>query len=430
MSRLLRCSLCLLSISTLVIAQDSLQIDNPYEVPIYNDLAYQRYNIAIALGTPPQSFSLLFDTGSTDVWVPSPDSSGCAPSCPPGFDPAASSSIIKTNISFDARYGFTPDVAVLGSYYNDSISVAGLPSTSTAQFAVGDVPWLLFTQGTWGIFGLGSRLQEAVYSSPTSPFHGDLSATYTPLWERLGLASPSGKRKFSVWLNSQNAEKGSVQFGGEDATKYHGRLRQVPVNLWRGELADWSVNVTSVTRVRVDGSGEETKTRLTAEDYSVDFVIDTGSPNMYIPTTLYESVVAGLHATEVINGAPYVPCSLRSTSTGFLDFEFQTDAKGRRRSRYHPVKIRVPYSEIIYPFGYPVTVPPVRDVDGADMCYFGVVPQDGRIRLLGATFARSAYLVFDAENSEIRIAQAKSETGHPSLLPQIEYLRSFTSGAR
>jgi hypothetical protein len=40
------------------------------EVTVCNDLAYQRYNISIFVGTPPQKFPLLLDTGSTNVWVP------------------------------------------------------------------------------------------------------------------------------------------------------------------------------------------------------------------------------------------------------------------------------------------------------------------------------------------------------------------------
>ncbi|CAO2655487.1 Nn.00g042900.m01.CDS01 [Neocucurbitaria sp. VM-36] len=407
----LRCLLYLLRISTPSIALEPPNIDNAYEVPIYNDLAYQRYNIAVAIGTPPQSFSLLFDTGSSDVWFPKPNSSACAPNCPTGFDPSTSSTIFKTQYPLDARYGFTPDLAVLGWYYNDTISVSGLPSIPNTQFAVGDVPPILFAQGMWGIFGISTRFKEAVYAGPTSPVRGDLNATYTPLWESLAIASSSRRRKFSIWLNAQDAEKGSVQFGDEDGTKYHGQLRQVPLNLENGDLVDWSVNLTSVTRVQMEEAGKEKRTKLTAADYNTDYVLDTGSPNMYIPTRLYEGIVAGLNATKIINGAPYVLCSLRTPSTGFLDFGFQIDAEVRKRSKNQPVQIRVPYNEIIYPFGYPVTIPPQRDLDGAEMCYFGAVPQDGPIRLLGATFARSAYLVFDVENVEIKMAQAKWSNG-------------------
>jgi hypothetical protein len=390
--------------STLSLIQATLLTYAAYEIPVYNDLANQRYNINIAIGTPSQSFSVLLDTGSTDVWVPQANSSGCDPNCPPGFafDPTASSSIINTNIPFDARYGLTPDLAVIGSYYNDSISVSGLPAIADAQFAVGDVPTPLFVQGNRGIFGLGSRFSESVFSSPTSPFRGNFSTTYTPLWERLALASPSGKRKFSVWLNRQGAKKGSVQFGGEDRGKYKDTLAKVPLNLDPAtqSLRGWNVNLTSVTRIYTASHEGETKKRLTPGNYSVSFEFDTGSPNMYVPSSLYEAIVEGLDATEIINGAPYVPCSLRSSATGSLDFEFPTRTRGRS------TKIRVLYSEIIYPPGYPVTVPPVEDRNGKMMCYLGIVPNDGPVRLLGATLIRSAYMVFDADELEIRMAQA------------------------
>ncbi|KAF9691757.1 hypothetical protein EKO04_010325 [Ascochyta lentis] len=393
--------LLLNSIST----NGAVAIEHPSEVPVYNDLAYQRYNINIAIGTPPQSFSLLFDTGSTDVWVPQANSSGCALNCPPGFDfdPTASSSLVRTNVPFDARYGLTPDLAVIGQYYNDSISVSGLPAIANAQFAVGDLPSLLFVQGNRGIFGLGSRLSESVYLSPTSPHRGNLSSTYTPLWERVALASPSGEKKYSVWLNAQGARKGSVQFGGEDRGKYKGALAKVPLNLdpETGLLSGWNVNLTGVTRISTAASVKAGKKQLTPSNYSVDFTIDSGSPNMYVPTSLYEAIVQGLNATDIINGAPYVPCSLRSQATGFLDFDFSTRTKGQK------AKIRVPLAEIVYPPSFPVTVPPVGDRDGKKMCYFGIVPNDGPVRLLGATFLRSAYIVFDAEHLELRMAQAK-----------------------
>jgi hypothetical protein len=190
---------------TPVFTAKPIQISNQYEIPIINDLANQRYNISIAVGTPAQTYNILFDTGSTDVWVPKINSSGCAPNCPAdfGFIPSTSSSIVETNLIFDARYGLTPDLAVRGHYYNDTISVTGLAPLINAPFAIGETPTPLYTQGMRGIFGLGPRNQESVYETSG----GDLSRTYTPLWERLALAAPSGTRKFSIWLNSQDAEK-------------------------------------------------------------------------------------------------------------------------------------------------------------------------------------------------------------------------------
>lgn len=122
---------------------------------------------------------------------------------------------------------------------------------------------------------------------------------------------------------------------------------------------------------------------------------------MYVPTALYKEIVKDLNATGIINGAPYVPCSLRGAETGFLDFEFAA------RTTRALAKIRVSYSEIFYPPGLPVTVPPVEDRNGERMCYFGVVPNDGPVRLLGATFLRSAYVVFDLDQKELRLAQSK-----------------------
>ena len=194
----------------------------------------------------------------TDVWVPQANSTGCAPSCPSdfSFDPTKSYTLVNTSIPFDARYGLTPHLAVVGQYCNDTLSIAGLPSLSSATFAVGNLPPLLYVQGNRGIFGVGTIFSDSVYASPTSPYRNDLCKTYTPVWERLALASPKGKRRFSAWLNAQGAKTGTVQFGGENAAKYQGELASVPLNLGSGgSVREWDVNLTGV--VRVSGATRE-----------------------------------------------------------------------------------------------------------------------------------------------------------------------------
>ncbi|KAF2109570.1 aspartic peptidase domain-containing protein [Lophiotrema nucula] len=367
----------------------------PLQVPLYNDLAYQRYLINVTVGAPPQHFPLMFDTGSTDVYFPLPNSSGCVPNCPTGFDPSTSSTIVDTHTLFNASYGFTPDLQIIGDYYNDTVTV-GWKKMKSVQFAAADVPSVFFSVGQWGIFGASSRLKETVVVTPSSPSFQNASATYTPLWERL---SPS--KAFSVWLNKQNAKKGSVAFGvtEPDPSKFTGKLRSVPLNTQGSDrlFIDWNVNLTSVTRVDSDG----TETPLTAANFSTDFTFDTGSPNMYLPSALYSAIVDPLNPI-LVNNTPYVACSLRSSFTSYLEFRFPSsnvDEAG--------IAIRVPYAEIIYPFAYPSTVEPVRDGNGSKMCYFGALPNDGPIRLLGATFLRSAYLIFDEKNLSIKMAQAQ-----------------------
>jgi hypothetical protein len=154
------------------------------EIPLTHDLAHQHYNISLTLGTPPQPFKLLFDTGATDVWVPTTSSRGCAPNCPTGFDPSTSSSLVNLSIPFEA---------VLSGYYNDTVPI-GSVEIQNLTFAIGDVPEPFVKQGTWGIFGAGSRYAESVYRSPTSPFYLDEAGLYTLFWEPLA----GGRRKFSV----------------------------------------------------------------------------------------------------------------------------------------------------------------------------------------------------------------------------------------
>jgi hypothetical protein len=392
MFKQLRFAFYTLSLTILSSATKSPQTNNPYEVLITNDLAHQRYNISIAVGTPPQPFNLLLDTGSADVWVPLSNSSGCAPSCPFGFDARTSSSIIPTNYTFDVCYGQECNVAIRGPYYNDTISVLGLPALPNATFAVADVPVAFVQTGNWGIFGVGSRINEGITQRYPN-------VSYTPLWQRITTTSPSGKSKFSLWLNQQSATQGTIQFGGADNSKYTGKLAKLPLNLDHGQVVAWSVNVTSVTRVTINEKGKEKKTLLTPGDYTNDFTFDSGSPNFYVPTGLYNAIATGLNATEIINGAPYVPCSLRYSASGSLEWGFPT-------AKRHTAKIRVPIAEIVYPYGYPVTVPLVPDRNGEKMCYFGLVPTESFVHLLGAPFLRSAYAVFDLDNEEVGIAQA------------------------
>lgn len=86
----------------------------------------QRCLVNLTIGTPPQSFALALDSASTDIWVPTANSSACRPNCPPPtFEPATSSTINELDIGFNATYGLTPDLQVTGEYYTDTLKSGG-----------------------------------------------------------------------------------------------------------------------------------------------------------------------------------------------------------------------------------------------------------------------------------------------------------------
>ena len=332
------------------------------------------------------------DTASPFLWVPSASSPACTPNCPlPVWNPNASLTAVDIHEIFNASYGLTPDNIMLGEFYNDTIGIGGarIPQHPVALVEVIDT---IYDAQTWGIVGLGSNLVNR-----------DVNASVV-LWDYLHRLCFIQKRLFSVWLNSQDAKEGAILFGGVDKSKAKGKLRSSPLasivpTPSGNDFAEWSVTLSSLTRHHGNSSYEEPIINRT---YTA--LLDTGSPNIYVPQDLYETIAAPLNVTlRTYRNTSYVPCSFRSSSDS-LRFEFagKDGAQGPR--------IRVPYSEIIYRFGMPANLGEVRSEDGTELCYLGVLSAQGLpIALLGNTFIRSAYVVYDADNLELRMAQSKWE---------------------
>ncbi|XP_071569216.1 lysosomal aspartic protease-like [Temnothorax nylanderi] len=94
-------------------------------VPLTNYKNVQYYGI-IEIGTPPQMFRILFDTGSSDLWVPSKNCILLSqPACLKHnkYDHTKSTTYISQNDSFVLNY---EDGCVFGSLSTDVVIVAGL----------------------------------------------------------------------------------------------------------------------------------------------------------------------------------------------------------------------------------------------------------------------------------------------------------------
>ena len=93
------------------------------EVKIYNYLDTQYYG-EVDIGTPGQTFGVVFDTGSSNLWVPSKECK-LSPACylHRYFDSSKSSTYSANGTKFNITYG---SGAVVGYVGKDTTTVAGL----------------------------------------------------------------------------------------------------------------------------------------------------------------------------------------------------------------------------------------------------------------------------------------------------------------
>ena len=140
---------------------------------------------------------------------------------------------------------------------------------------------------------------------------------------------------------------------------------------------------------------------VTPNDYAYPAVLDSGATQTILPDTIVNAIYAQTGATYF---APFnvaaVPCSARSIA-GTFDFGFG--------GPNGPI-IKVPIGDLIYPgifAGQPINLPNTTQ----QACIFGITPAstrgipEGSPVVMGDTFLRSAYVVYDYANKRVGLAQ-------------------------
>lgn len=78
---------------------------------------------SFSIGTPAQPFTVQFDTGSSDLFVPGPSCTNYGCRGHAKFQPSASSTAVDSRRSFSLRFG---SGAVQGQQFRDTVEIAGL----------------------------------------------------------------------------------------------------------------------------------------------------------------------------------------------------------------------------------------------------------------------------------------------------------------
>ncbi|ORZ15150.1 aspartic peptidase domain-containing protein [Absidia repens] len=298
------------------------------------------------------------DTGSADIWFPSEP----CPTCVGHklFHPTDSSTFTPINQTWALRYGDGSSVS--GVTAKDAVHVGnatqpdqiiGLANYVTTDFAN--------DKFMDGIFGL---------AWPSLSYTGQK----TTIVESLYAAGEIDEPIVGVFLGRvRDAQgKGEAVFGGVNPDHFTGEIRYIPVT----EKKYWQVSFGGID---IDGSSILTLNTSQA-------IIDTGTTLTVLPPTLAQA----FHAS--IPGAQYskmygwrVPChpSTNATITFILGGE----------------KFPVPLADM------------VRERSSSDdpsLCFSGVVQANSPLVIMGDTFLRNYYSVYDYKNARVGFAPSKA----------------------
>ncbi|KAL6818048.1 acid protease [Trichoderma sp. SZMC 28013] len=332
------------------------QLDNS----LTNQLNGTFYSIDIEVGTPDQLVSLLFDTGSSELWV----NPNCNKASNPSlcqqlghFDSARSSAFNDTGIKPVIGYG-SGYVNMTYDYEAVKIDSAKLRNQLFGVVFDGEPE-------NCGIIGAGANLRG--WDDP-----------YPTFINTLAQQGFTNSRAYSLDLRSIETQRGSVIFGGIDTGKFSGHLEKRPII-----PAEQSPDGATRFWIYLDGITVSTEngTEVAAFD-KVDgqpVLLDSGATLSSLPGPIVNELLKGFPSAQARGPLYQVDCPLPG-SIGAVNFKF-----GK-------VIIKVSLEDFIL------------QVDESS-CALGV-QQNDEMSVLGDTFLRAAYVVYDWDNRNIHLANS------------------------
>jgi saccharopepsin len=326
--------------------------DHP--VPISNFMNAQYFS-QMSIGTPPQEFKVILDTGSSNLWVPSQSCGSIACFLHSKYDSSSSSTYKKNGTEFEIRYG---SGSLSGFVSQDTVSIGDLEIKGQDFAEATSEPGLAFAFGRFdGILGLGfDRLSV----------NGIVPPFYQMVNQKL-IDEPV----FAFYLSGESgSEDSEVVFGGVDEDHYTGKITEIPLR----RKAYWEVDLDSIS------FGKET-----AELENTGVILDTGTSLIALPSEMAELLNSEIGAKKGFNGQYTVDCAKRDS---LPDVTFKLSG----------------HDFAIGPNDY------ILEVQGS--CISTFMGMDfpapvGPLAILGDAFLRRYYSIYDLGKGTVGLAKAK-----------------------
>ncbi|XP_034376757.1 pepsin A-5 isoform X1 [Arvicanthis niloticus] len=317
----------------------------------YLDLVYVGI---ISIGTPPQEFKVVLDTGSSVLWVPSIYCSSPACAHHKVFNPLRSSTFLVSGRPVNVAYG---SGEMSGFLAYDTVKIGDLTVVAQA-------------------FGLsleepGSFMEYAVFDGILGLGYPDLGIQgITPVFDNLWIQGLIPQNLFAFYLSSQDEKGSMLMLGGVDPSYYHGELHWVPVS----KPSYWQLAVDSIAM-----NGE-----VIACDGGCQGIMDTGTSLLTGPRSSILNI-QNLIGAKAGDGEYFLKCDTINT-----------------------------LPDIVFTIGsvtYPVPASAYIRKDHSHNCRSNFEegtddPSEPETWVLGDVFLRLYFTVFDRANNRIGLAPA------------------------
>lgn len=270
---------------------------NTVGIPIVNQNGDSSYFASINVGTPPQSFDIILDTGSSDLWVTTVGCTTCDPSTPL-FDPSKSSTFQVSpgqQGGTKIQYG---SGGVEGQLSSETVNMGGFTVSNQGFLSVVTTSQGLLQGSVSGIMGLGFQTIAATRA--------------VPFWQALVNANQLTSPLFSFYLTRENdpnqpppltAPGGVLTLGGTNSSLFSGNVEFI--NMPSG--AEPSFWLQTLTTLKVVGTSIPISTSLSLA------AIDTGTTLIGGPgdqvAAFWQAVPGHQTLSGAMTGYYSFPCS-------------------------------------------------------------------------------------------------------------------------
>uniref|UniRef100_A0A8C9WGE1 Peptidase A1 domain-containing protein n=1 Tax=Scleropages formosus TaxID=113540 RepID=A0A8C9WGE1_SCLFO len=335
------------------------------EVPVErltNFMDAQYYGV-ISIGSPPQNFSVLFDTGSSNLWVPSIHCSFLDIACwfHRRYDSRKSNSYVKNGTKFSIQYGRG---SLSGFLSQDVVSLADLVVTGQQFGEAVSQPGIVFAVARFdGVLGMG--YPSISVGSVTPVFDSAMAAKLLP------------QNIFSFYMNRDPTADvgGELMLGGIDKQYYQGELHYV--------------NVTRKAYWQIKMDGVAVGNQLTLCKGGCQAIVDTGTSLIAGPAQEVRALHKAIGALPLLMGEYLILCS-KIPSLPVISFTL-----GGKQFNLTGEDYVLKESQM-----------------GKSICLSGfmaldVPPPAGPLWILGDVFIGRYYSVFDRDADRVGFAPAK-----------------------